>query len=106
LLKQLGRAILVGAASSIALAVGVVALSMLGFPQPFSAYLFSAVPISYVLFAIAPDAFVYWLVPDGGGPAAVGIFLIAALVQTTIGGAALYLGLGKMRSFHRTPSGC
>ncbi len=102
MLRKVGKSILWGVLASIVLALAVVALSMLGAPQPLTAYILSGTPLSYVLFAVVPNSFVYWLVPEGGGSAALGILLISAFIQSTVVIAVAYYCLSKTKLYNKS----
>ena len=44
-------------------------------------FIFSTTPTASLLFWVLPDAFVYWLVPEGGGPAAMLLITFSAWLQ-------------------------
>lgn len=105
MLRKLGRSILWGVLASIVLALAVVALSMLGAPQPLTAYILSGTLFSYVLFAVVPSSFIYWLAPEGGGPAALGILLISAFIQSTVVIAVAHYCLSKTKPYNKSFKG-
>jgi len=75
------RAILFGVSLSLATLALVVIAAMLGVSFLLPALIYFGAPLAYLLNLIIPDQLIYQLVPEGGGPAFIGISLVGALLQ-------------------------
>jgi hypothetical protein len=89
------KSVLWGALASAGVVLALFGMSLLGISQPLTAYILFGTPLSYILLAVVPTSFFYWLAPEGGGPAAVGILFISAFIQSTAVIAAAYLWHSK-----------
>jgi hypothetical protein len=58
--------------------------SFFGMPYFFTAFIYFGYPFSYAIANCVPSSFVYWLVPGGGTPAAVGVFILGTWSQLVI----------------------
>jgi hypothetical protein len=73
-LKYMGLGFLTsGTLAGVLLAIGIAPL--------IGAYVLSGSPTAMLLEGLVPSSFFYWLVPDGGAPGAVGLFMISAFIQ-------------------------
>lgn len=98
MIRKLGKSLLWGFLANLAIVLATIALSVVGTPYLLSAYVISGIPLGSILSAVVPDSFVYWLVPDGGGPAAVGIFFVSAFIQSIIVLTIAFYFLSKEKS--------
>ena len=58
----------------------------------------SGAPTAYVIEHLLPTSFLYWLAPEGGGAAAVLIFVFSSWLQITILFTAIVLFVRRRRS--------
>lgn len=77
-MKLVLKSLVLGFLASAALA-GV--LLAIGVGPMISIYVLSGTPTAMLLEALLPSSFWYWLVPEGGAPAAAGVFLCGAFLQ-------------------------
>lgn len=78
------RATLFGVVLSFATLLLVVVAVMLGASFLSPCIVFFGVPTAYLLNLMIPDQIIYQLVPEGGGPAFIGMSLVGALLQLTV----------------------
>lgn len=79
-LRFITKALIYGVVASAALAGISLMLAGHGIPYLMLLLVYSGVPLSLLL----PDAFVYWLYPEGGGMAFAGIAFISAIMQSAV----------------------
>ena len=80
MLRSLGIGVLAGSLLLLILFV----FSFLGVPYIFIALMYCGYPLVYAILNYVPSSFIYWLVPGGGPPAAVGAIILAAWSQFVI----------------------
>ena len=91
--KKLFLSAIIGLVASILFLAVAFALSAVGIRFLFDFFLYASLPAASLLATILPASFVYWIAPDGGGVAAVALFLGGALIQQTVivGGLAFFV---------------
>jgi hypothetical protein len=86
-MKMFFRSVAVGIV--LALALGALAFALARFFDAVGVYITPATLLEPVIEPLIPSAVVYWLVPDGGAPAALLLILVCTLLfWTTVFGVA------------------
>ena len=75
------KSIIFGIALNIAIIAICFGLNFFGFNLPGIIYLFSGIPLYYILTMILPIVLIF---PDGGASATVGVLALAVFIQNTV----------------------